>query len=289
MTSIRVLAGATYGLITRHPLYHILLAVAGVFILLSKFMTHYQFNMEINLVREMGIATIMLWALLVDLFLPLIVVTRELEDRTAVTLLSKPIRRREFLLGRFLGLVLSLIPGVLFLGGILFLTLLWMSSARLPINDVIIAEGLKNGVGPFMTTWSITWNSFVAPQGGVVLQGSIFSFLMGVILAAISVSFSAFFPMIVSVGATTLLFLLGNVTTYMLASVERMKVAPLAGVMEAVSYVLPNFGYFNLQNAFNEGRIASLAYMGLVSLYTVLYVSAVFFVSCSVFRTREVR
>ena len=112
---------------------------------------------------------------------------------------------------------------------------------------------------------------------------------MGVILAAISVSFAAFFPMIVSVGATTLLFLLGNVTTYLIASVERAKMEPLTAVVEVVSYVLPNFGYFNLQNAFNEGRIASLAYMGVVSLYTLLYVSAVFFVSCSIFRTREVR
>ena len=138
MTGIRVLAGATYGLITRHALYHILLGVAGIFILISKFMTHYQFNMEINLVREMGIATIMLWVLLIDLFLPLIVVTRELEDRTAVTLLAKPIRRSDFLLGRFAGLVLSLVPGVLFLGGILFLTLLWMTSAAAPINDVLL-------------------------------------------------------------------------------------------------------------------------------------------------------
>lgn len=289
MTSIRVLAGATYGLITRHPLYHILLGVAAVFILTSKFMTHYQFNMEINLVREMGIATFMLWALLIDLFLPLIVVTRELEDRTALTLLAKPIRRSDFLLGRFCGLVLALIPGIVFLAGILFLTLVWMSMGKGPITDVAVAEAMKDGSGAFAAAWSLSWEGVVAPQGGVVLQGAFLSFLMGVVLAAISVSFAAFFPTIVSVGATTLLFLIGNVTTYMVGSVQRLDAAPLTGAVQGIAYVLPNFGYFNLQNAFNEGRIASLAYMGTVSLYSVVYVSAVFFVSCSVFHTREVR
>src|SRR6185436_16356032 len=97
MRNLLTLAAATYGDITRRPLYYILRLTFAFGIFGSKFLTLFAFYQEIIIV----VVTSGL------------VVTQELEDRTAVTLLSKPLQRSEFLLGKFVGLVASLIPGMI--------------------------------------------------------------------------------------------------------------------------------------------------------------------------------
>lgn len=287
--AVRTLAAATYGDITRRPLYYILLLSAALLIFFSKMLSLFSFSMEMNLVREMGIATLTLWALIVIIISGILSITQELEDRTALSLLSKPLRRDEFLLGKFAGIALALVPGMVFLAGVLLLTLWMMASPHLPVFDHDVAENLREGKGPFATAWSVTWNEFLAPQGGVVGSGLALSFLQSSVLAALAVSFSAFFPTVVSVAATVLLFVLGNISGYMVASVEHAGVAPLAWAAQAGAYVLPNFGYFNLQTHFSEGTIIGARYLGMALLYAATYVGAVFVVSCSLFRKREVR
>jgi hypothetical protein len=81
------------------PLYYILLFTFAVAIFGSKFLTLFSFYQEINMVREMGMATITFWGFIIIVVTSGLIVTQELEDRTAVTLLSKPIQRTDFLLG----------------------------------------------------------------------------------------------------------------------------------------------------------------------------------------------
>jgi ABC-type transport system involved in multi-copper enzyme maturation permease subunit len=286
---IATLAGATYGEITRRPLYYILLLSFALAILGSNLLTLFSFYQKINMVREMGMATLTFWAFIILTLTSGTVVTQELEDRTAVTLLAKPLRRRDFLLGKYVGIVLSLAPGLFVLAGVLFLTLWTMASPLLDLHDKDVSRNLAAGTGAFASAWSAVWNQFVLAQGGVVLEGALLSFLQAAILAALSVSFSAFFPTVVSVAATTLAFILGNISSYMVASLETMDVAPLTWTGRALSYLTPNFGYFNLQSAFSEGKIISLSYLGMALSYSALFVGAVFLVSCSLFQKREVR
>jgi|SRR5579883_186066 len=289
MRSARILAMATYGDITRRPLYYILLFTFASAIFGSKFLTLFSFYQEINMVREMGMATITFWGFIILVVTSGIVVTQELEDRTAVTLLAKPILRTDFLLGKFAGLVLSLVPGTIVLSGVLFLTLWMMAIPRLPLHDHDIVAGVQAGSSPFATALRVTWHQFVVKQSGVVLEGALLSLLQTTILAALAVSFSAFFPTVVSVAATALVFILGNVSSYMLASVENLNVRALSAAGRLGSYLVPNLGYFNLQMYFSEGKIISIRYLGLSFAYTALYVIAVFLVSCSLFQRREVR
>ncbi len=286
---VRALAGATFGGIVRRPLYAILLLSFAAAVFFSRLLTLFSFYQEMNMVREMGMATLAFWAFLVVLITSGLVVTQELEDRTAVTLLAKPLSRSGFLLGTFLGISASLVPGLFILGGVLFITLGMMASPHLPLNDRVVAEGLARGDGPFATAWRISWEGFVRPQGGVVLGGTVLALLEGVILAALAVSFSAFSPTVVAVSATTLLFILGNISGYMVAGVERLGIPALTLPMRLFACALPNLGYFNLQTIFSEGRIVSLKYLALASVYSALYVSTVFLISCSLFRKREVR
>jgi ABC-type transport system involved in multi-copper enzyme maturation permease subunit len=273
----------------RRPLYPILLLTFAVGIVLSKFLTLFSFYQEMNMVREMGIATLSFWGFIILVVLSGVVVTQELEDRTALTLLSKPLLRRDFLLGKFAGLLLALVPGLVFLAAVLLLTLWWMHWPHLPVTDAELVRNAELGISPLRTVLSAAWHSFLVPQGGVVLAGLFLSFLQSAVLASLAVSLAAFLPSVVGAAASLLLFVLGNLTAYMVSSVETLGVAPLSAAARAASWLLPNLGYFNLQSAFSEGRLISFGYVGLATAYAALYAGTVFFVSCSLFRMREVR
>lgn len=282
-------AAATYGEVVRRPLYLILLGVFAAAIYFSKLLTLFTFYQEIQMVREMGLATVTFWGFVVLVVASGVVVTQELDDRTAVTLLSKPLRRRDFLLGKFAGLAAALAPGMFVLAGVLFVTLLQMSLPHLEMGDAGLARRVAGGSGPLAAAWGALWKGFVLKEGGVVLEGAFLCFLQGVVLAALAVGLAAFFPHPVSAASVTLLFVLGNLSSYMVASVERMNVGLLSFLSRAAAWLIPNFGYFNLQTCFSEGRIISIGYLGSATAYAGLYAGAVLFLSCSLFRRREVR
>jgi hypothetical protein len=131
MTNVWTVAWATYREITSRPLYFVLLAVFALLIFCSSFLTQFSFYMESQMVREMGMASLVLWGFLIIVLLSGVIVTQELEDRTAVILLTKPLRRSAFLLGKYFGLLLSLVAGLVVLAGVLFYTLWWMAKGNL--------------------------------------------------------------------------------------------------------------------------------------------------------------
>jgi hypothetical protein len=131
MANTWTIARATYGEITTRPMYYVTLAAAALLIFCSSFLTQFSFSMESQMVREMGMASLVLWGFLITVLLSGVIVTQELEDRTAVTLLTKPVRRSAFLLGKYFGLMLALVAGLVVLAGVLFYTLWGMAKADL--------------------------------------------------------------------------------------------------------------------------------------------------------------
>jgi len=298
------LALFTYRSVASRPFYYTIIALLAAMILLSKFITLFTFHQEMNMVREMGITSIAFFAFLSTLILSGPLVTRELEEKTTLTLLAKPLSRSSFLVGKFLGLIIAIAPGIFLLCATLFLTLWWMNAATIFGNDALMwtlahpPEGhnaisvmvykqpfLSELFGCLQAAWTFGWKTNLI----LIFQGGLLSFLQGAILASICISLSAFFPTLVSTSATAALFILGNMSGYMVGSIEQWNSPTFSFIANVITHLLPNLGYFNLQTYFNEGRIISNLYLGLSALYAVLYCFAVFLLSCTAFQRREIR
>ncbi len=348
MRNVWTIAWATYSDTARRPLYYILMAVFSVLVYSSHFLTLFTFNQEANMVREMGVASLSLYGFLIFVILAPIVVTSELEDRTAITLLAKPVTRSAFLLGKYLGLLGAVFMGVLTLAGVLFFTLWWMARGEIfgcepDYAWLCLCSGLLLIVGAIVATvravrresdaarrvsfvlyvagvvllivaatfasgnrghadvlWmgsssfksSSVWTilgAFMRENGVIIIEGFFLSFLQIALLGSICVSFSAFLPPVVSVSGTALAFVLGNLASYLLSSVESGGRAIPSGIGRGIYYLMPNLGYFNLQTHFSEGSIISPGYLALAFLHAALYTTIVFLVSCSLFERREIR
>lgn len=285
MGHVFILARTTFGWVARMPVYYVLLLAVGVLIYFSPNIALFEFEREANLVREIGFASMVLWAFLVTLLVCGPIMTSELEDRTALTLLSKPLSRTGFLMGKYMGLLAALAMGVTFLTLILGVTL-WKTIGLKLLHSPVFAEQVTWGGGSY---FGYVWTHFGATEGVFILQGALLAFLQVAILGAIAISLAAFVPVPVTVAGSLLLFILGNMTGYMREALGRAGSSVLAFVGDAVYVLLPNFGYLNLQDAISEGRVIRAEYLALATGYAGLYLACTLLLSCTLFARREIR
>src|SRR5207244_1715939 len=92
--------------------FWLLLGAAFLLMVISPFIPYFTFGEDLVMVKELGYDTVMLAAVLFGALAASMSISEEIEGRTAVTLMSKPVSRRQFLLGKFVGIVLA--AGVLF-------------------------------------------------------------------------------------------------------------------------------------------------------------------------------
>jgi ABC-type transport system involved in multi-copper enzyme maturation permease subunit len=91
---------------------HIALGFAAILIVFSLFLGQVSLHQNIKVVKDVGMATISLFGIFVAIFLGVNSLYRELEHRTIYAIVSKPIRRFEILLGKYLGMLMVLTTSV---------------------------------------------------------------------------------------------------------------------------------------------------------------------------------
>jgi hypothetical protein len=139
-----------------------------------------------------------------------------------------------------------------------------------------------------VTVWDYA-SAFMRESGTVVIEGLLLSVLQVGVLSAICVALSAFLPVVVSVPATALVYVLGHLMTPMQSSLEPLDVPVVTWLGRLVGLAIPNLGLLNLQVHFSEGTIVGPGYLALAALHSAIYATVVFLVACSRFERREIR
>src|SRR5262249_36144888 len=196
-------------------------------------------------------------------------ISEEIEGRTAVTLMSKPVSRRQFLLGKFIGILLS----SLVMTGILSWCLHWVLYVR-PVFDPLDnpTDLLQAQIAPGMTEFA---RNLLPPQSGLnkpesiailygfalqasdvlaTLPGLIIGNCQVMILIAIAAALATRLPMLVNLPACLLLFFLGHLAP-VLVKVSQAHRSPQGSdvTMDLVNFmarlfdtILPALEFFNL-------------------------------------------
>lgn len=135
----------------RQPIFFVLVMVAGIMqvfnTLLSSYSMGYTEKMEVSgdnkMLLDMGLATVMVCATLLAAFVATSVISRELENKTALTVISKPVGRPLFVLGKYLGIACSiLVAGIIMLVFFQFaIRHAVMSTARDTVDGPVVMFG----------------------------------------------------------------------------------------------------------------------------------------------------
>jgi ABC-type transport system involved in multi-copper enzyme maturation permease subunit len=196
-------------------------------------------------------------------------VADEIEGRTALTLLSKPISRRQFVLGKFLGIIWPVLLMFIVLGAWL---LLWVC-----FKVVYDARETANPE----PNWQLCYAEMIGTVPGLVL-----AFLETVVLAAISVAISTRLSMLPNLLIVFSIYVLGHLGPLIVQS--------SAGQLEYVSFigrlialVLPVLEHFNIQAAVAGGVNVPMVYLGWAVVYCALYSAAAMLLALILFEDRD--
>src|SRR3954466_8450164 len=154
----------------RQPAFFVMAFFAGALLIVTIFVSYFTFGEDIKMYKDTGLTTISFFCMLLALLTASSTVADEIEGKTAMTLLSKPINRRQFIIGKFLGIELGVLALYLVLGA-LFAAGVWYK----------YAYDLRESGGGIPES---------AKQWGQVLQvlpGLVLGFLEVTVLTAISV------------------------------------------------------------------------------------------------------
>lgn len=114
----------------RDRILYLLLFFALAALTLSRFLAIITVGDRVKIITDVGLAAISLFGTLMAIFMGTSLVFKEIDKKTIFTLLSKPIHRHQFLLGKYFGLLLTL-AAMLFLMTVIFLFVHFLHSQKI--------------------------------------------------------------------------------------------------------------------------------------------------------------
>jgi ABC-type transport system involved in multi-copper enzyme maturation permease subunit len=284
----------------RQPMFWLLAGGALVLILASPFFPYFTFGEDLKMVRELGYAITMLFAGLFGVIAASMSISEEIEGRTAVTLMSKPVSRRQFLLGKFGGILMAALFMTVLLGWFLvWIFLFGTTYIRIPGQvDPPPPEWVVNTVTSLFGTTSAAdlgrgiglW----AHDAGVVLPGLTIGFCQVMVLLAIAVALATRLPMVVNLVVCMLVYFLGHLTpimTEVTRSQQHIQERLIYFVAQVFDTVLPGLDLFDVGTAIvREAPLPPLEY-GLytlnVTLYAIVYAAIALLFGLILFEDRD--
>jgi ABC-type transport system involved in multi-copper enzyme maturation permease subunit len=223
---------------------------------------------DVKIIKDLGLATIEVAGALMTIFIGIGLVSREIERKSILGLLAKPLPRWEFILGKYCGLVLTIVVNVWAMALALAAVLAWLnwtSPENIRLAWVTPAVDPRLAIAVFMITLEL-------------------SLLTAVALFFSSFSSSAF----VSAGLTVGVFVAGLVSTD-LRHFGVMVVAPAAVVslVSTLGWVLPAFAEYDIKGQVVHGLTVPSGFVFHTTLYTLIYAVSLIGASAFIFQRRE--
>lgn len=267
-----VIAVATAKETMSQPLYVLLTAIGAVAMIVYVYTPYNTLGEDIKMLETSGMTTIKILAIVVALWSASVSVADEIEGRTALTVLSKPLSRRQFILGKFLGIVWPLVLMFIVLGFVFLMTVSYkvVYDAR---------EAAKTTPG-----WEECYGEVVR-----IIPGMVLAFFEAVILAAISVAASTRLSMLPNLVICGSIYVLGHLAALIVRSSVGEENVFVQFIGKLLSVVLPVLDHFEV-----EGYVAAatadpfpLAYLSWALLYTLIYCAIAMLLALIFFEDRD--
>lgn len=266
-----IVAGNTFLEAVRQKLFNFLLLLAVALVASVQLFREFNFgSSELKFIADFGFGAMVFFGSTLTIAATAQLFFSEIENRTALTILAKPIWRTEFIFGKFLGVfaVAGVFCGLttLLLAGLLY-----------------HREGVLMNANPEMFE-----NGRIIHYGDLVLMG-VLQWLKFGVLAAITLlvaSFSNTNLYTVVMGFFVLVIChLQYLARDAYASVASL---PLRLLVQVLGYVFPNFQVFNLTDQIGIGEGIETAVFARVAGYALIYIAAIGGLAVYSFRNREI-
>lgn len=208
---------------------------------------------EAKILKDLGLTCISVFGALIAVFLGIGLVSKEIEKRTVYTVLSKPIHRYQFILGKYLGLSLTLL-----------------------VNVFVMTLGLIGLV--------YRWEGM--PSQGLLLA-VLFIFLELLLITALALLFSTFSSPTLSAVFTLCLFVAGHLSADLRRFATRFGGAVTKLAAETLYFLLPNLSRLDFKDQAVHGRGIDGTTTAFSFLYAILYTATLVLGAMAIFQRRD--
>ena len=236
----------------RDRILYLLLAFAILMIGASRVLGTLTVGAEEKIVKDIGLASISLFGVATAIFVGVGLVFKEIEKRTVYTLISKPIRRSQFILGKYLGLVMVLAVNLTIMTAFFYALLL-----------------VKGWMDPGLT------------------QAILLIFVELLLVTAIAIFFSSFSTPMLSALFTITFYIIGHLSWGLLLLAETIEGESARWLCRALYYILPNLEVLNVKGMIVHGLAVPAAQMVWAAAYGAGWTVLVLLGAVAVFHRRD--
>ena len=223
---------------------------------------------DLKIIKDLGLAVIELAGAVMTIFIGIGLVSREIDRRSIFALLAKPLPRWEFVIGKYLGLVLTIIVNLWAMAAALYLVLAW--------HDLMAPENIR-----------VSWAA-PALDPRLLLAVSMITAEMA-LLTAVALLFSTFSSSaLVSMAFTIGIFVAGLASADLRHFGDIVDVHPaVAAFVSGIGWALPAFSEFDIKIQIVHGLPVATGLILWMVLYAIVYSAAVLAASVVLFSRRE--
>ena len=250
------------------PLFGIVVALGLFLIVLFEFLPYNTFGEDIKMLKDSGLTLIMVLAILLGVWSAGNSVSEEIEGRTALTVLSKPVGRLQFILGKWLGIVWTVVLFFIILGAVFLVVV-----AYKPIYDA-------REMGGETPAWDL-----VHPEVMLTVPGLVLAFFETVVLISLSVAISTRLPLLANFVICSSIYVLGHLTPLIVQS--SIPFPPVIFIGQFIATILPVLEHFNIQAAVAAGTPVPMDYLGLAFVYCLIYSTIALLLALLLFEDRD--
>ena len=216
-------------------------------------------DIERLVVINLGLTAVSLFGLVIAIFIGIGLVSKEIDKKTLYTVLSRPVRRWEFIAGKFFGL-----------------------SGTLVVNTFFMA------VGVFAALSYVSFHHLLQASDASVLVALYFIVLEFLIITALALFFSSFSSPLLSAVFTFALFVIGTFSED-LRGFAKMTHGTTRWIVTGTAYVVPNFSALNVINQVAHGNSVAPQLILYNTAYALVYAVAVLAGATLVFERRSLK
>jgi ABC-type transport system involved in multi-copper enzyme maturation permease subunit len=220
---------------------------------------------DIKMIKDLGLAAISIFGVFIAVFIGIGLVSKEVERRSIYSVLSKPITRPQLLLGKYLGLALTLAVNLTIMAAALYLVLACMAW--------IAGPAAQTGETPVLDP--------------VMLKAIALTFVELAIITAIALFFSTFSSPLLSAAFTIGLVVVGRFSADLRHINDVVDSPGASALAQALYWILPNLGPFDVRTEVVHGLPVTASYLALTTGYGLFYIAAVLVAATVVFSRRD--
>ncbi len=255
MRAIRIIAVNTFREALRDRVLYLFLGFAILLMASSKIFGILTVGEQDKIIKDLGLAGIQFFLMLIAVMMSVILVSREIDSKTVYYLLAKPVRRWQFLLGKYAGLILVVLVNLVLMTVILVF-FVWLYGGGFDPR-LFLATGMIGVEMAVLIAFAVLFSVLTKP-----ILGSVF---------------------------TLAVFVVGHLSQDLWLLTRHLPGSLGRTLVSVLYYLVPNFERFNFKTEVVHQLPIPAAAIGLALVYGCFFTGLVLVLACVRFERRDLQ